>query len=147
ELRCARCRRAGVEEHGDASGSTWSRRARPARRSRSAPCTMTSSTEMEKPYPIGMIGTALGRARCRQPVRIERMKQSLAAYGQLTPVVAVPRREGVALVDGFKRLWAARALGWTTLLVRIQPLDETGQWATMLLLNRGPTSMTTLEEG
>lgn len=75
------------------------------------------------------------------------MKQSLAAYGQLTPVVAVPSREGVELVDGFKRHAAATTLGWPTLVVAVTPLDETGQWATMLLLNRGPSSMTTLEEG
>jgi ParB-like chromosome segregation protein Spo0J len=108
---------------------------------------MTSSTETAKPYPIGTIGTTLGRARCRQPARVERMKQSLAAYGQLTPLVAVPRPDGVELVDGFKRLAAATAMGWETMVVAVTPLDETGQWATMLLLNRGPSSMTTLEEG
>jgi len=108
---------------------------------------MTSSTEMAKPCPIGTIETTLGRARCCQPVRIERMKQSLAAHGQLTPLVAVPRPEGVELVDGFKRLAAATTLGWTTMVVAVTPLDETGQWATMLLLNRGPSSMTALEEG
>jgi ParB-like chromosome segregation protein Spo0J len=147
ERRCARCQRAGVEAIEDAGDGTRSRRARPARRTRSAPCTMTSSTETAKPCPIGTIGTALGRARCRQPARIERMKQSLAAYGQLTPLVAVPRPEGVELVDGFKRLAAATAMGWATIVVAVTPLDETGQWATMLLLNRGPSSMTTLEEG
>jgi ParB-like chromosome segregation protein Spo0J len=146
-LRCARCGRAGVEEVGGAADGTRSRRVRPARRRRSAPWAMTGSTETAKPCPIGTIGTTLGRARCRQPVRIERMKQSLAAYGQLTPLVAVPRREGVELVDGFKRLAAATTMGWTTMVVAVTPLDETGQWATMLLLNRGPSSMTTLEEG
>ena len=108
---------------------------------------MTSTTETAKPCPVGTIGTTLGRARCRQPARVERMKQSLAAYGQLTPVVVVPAREGVELVDGFKRLAAATMLGWATLVVAVTPLDETGQWATMLLLNRGPSSMTSLEEG
>jgi ParB-like chromosome segregation protein Spo0J len=150
-LRCARCKRAGVEEiGGDETGGadgTWSRRVRPARRRRSAPCVVTSSTETAKPCPIGTIETTLGRARCCQPVRIERMKQSLAAYGQLTPLVAVPRPEGVELVDGFKRLAAATTLGWSTMVVAVTPLDETGQWATMLLLNRGPSSMTALEEG
>jgi ParB-like chromosome segregation protein Spo0J len=150
-LRCARCGRAGVEEIGGeetgGADGTRSRRARPARRRGSAPCTMTSSTETAKPYPLATLGTTLGRARCRQPVRIERMKQSLATYGQLTPIVAVPRREGVELVDGFKRLAAATTLGWPTLVVAVTPLDETGQWATMLLLNRGPSSMTVLEEG
>jgi ParB-like chromosome segregation protein Spo0J len=108
---------------------------------------MTSTTETARPCPIGTIGTTLGRARCRQPARIERMKQSLAAHGQLTPLVAVPSREGVELVDGFKRLAAVTTLGWATLVVAVTPLDETGQWATMLLLNRGPSSMTVLEEG
>jgi ParB-like chromosome segregation protein Spo0J len=108
---------------------------------------MSNMTETARPYPIGMIGTTLGRARCRQPARIERMKQSLAAYGQLTPLVAVAAREGVELVDGFKRHAAATTLGWPTLVVAVRPLDETGQWATMLLLNRGPSSMTALEEG
>jgi ParB-like chromosome segregation protein Spo0J len=108
---------------------------------------VTSSTETAKSCPIGTIETTLGRARCCQPVRIERMKQSLAAYGQLTPLVAVPRPEGVELVDGFKRLAAATTLGWSTMVVAVRPLDETGQWATMLLLNRGPSSMTALEEG
>jgi ParB-like chromosome segregation protein Spo0J len=145
--RCARCGRAGVDEVGGADDGTRSRRARPPRRRRSAPCTMTSATETAKPYPIGTIGTTLGRARCRQPARIERMKQSLAAYGQLTPLVAVPSREGMELVDGFKRYAAATTLGWPTMIVAVTPLDETGQWATMLLLNRGPSSMTTLEEG
>jgi ParB-like chromosome segregation protein Spo0J len=150
-LRCARCKRAGVEEIGGeetgGADGTRSRRVRPARRRRSAPWPMTSSTEMAKPCPIGTIETTLGRARCCQPVRIERMKQSLAAHGQLTPLVAVPRPEGVELVDGFKRLAAATTLGWTTMVVAVTPLDETGQWATMLLLNRGPSSMTALEEG
>jgi ParB-like chromosome segregation protein Spo0J len=145
--RCARCGRAGVEEMADTDEGIPSRYARPARRTGSAPCTMTTSTGMTKPCPIERIGTTLSRARCRLPARIERMKQSLASYGQLTPLVAVPQREGVELVDGFKRLAAATTLGWATLLVAETPLDETGQWATMLLLNRGPSSMTTLEEG
>jgi ParB/RepB/Spo0J family partition protein len=145
-LRCARCLRAGVEESTDADGGTWSPRVRPARRSRRAPWAMTNTTESAKPCPIATIRATLGRARCRQPAQVERMKQSLMTHGQLTPVVAAARPEGVEVVDGFKRLAAATALGWTTLLVVVRPLDETGQWAAMLLLNRGPSSMTTLEE-
>jgi hypothetical protein len=144
---CARCGRHGVEETGDTDEGTASCRARSARRTRSAPCTMTTPTGTTRPCPLERIGTTLGRARCRLPARIERMKQSLAAYGQLTPLVVVPQREGVELVDGFKRHAAATTLGWATLLVAETPLDETGRWATMLLLNRGPSSMTTLEEG
>lgn len=107
---------------------------------------MTSVEEVAKPCPIAAIGTALGGARCRQPARIERMKQSLAAHGQLASLVVTTRPEGVELVDGFKRLWAAEQLGWATLRITVRPLDVTGQWAAMLLLNRGPSSMTVLEE-
>jgi len=145
--RCARCGRVGVEQTAGTDEGIPSRYPRPARRTGSAPCTMSIPPETTRPCPIERIGTTLGRARCRLPARIERMKQSLAAYGQLTPLVAVPHREGVELVDGFKRLAAATMLGWSTLLVAVTPLDETAQWATMLLLNRGPSSMTTLEEG
>jgi len=107
---------------------------------------MSASMETTKPCPVATIGTTLGRARCRQPARVERMKQSLAVHGQLTPVVAVAAPEGIELVDGFKRHAAARMLGRETLVVSIQPLDETGRWAAMLLLNRGPSSMAPIEE-
>jgi ParB-like chromosome segregation protein Spo0J len=107
---------------------------------------MTSAAEGAKPYPIAKIGTTLERARCRQPPRIAQMKKSLAQHGQLTPVVATAGADGVELVDGFKRLAAASILAWPTLSVVVRPLDATGQWAAMLLLNRGPLSMTMLEE-
>lgn len=96
--------------------------------------------------PIAALGTALGRARCQRPVLVERMRQSLSMQGQLQPAVAVEQAGKVELVDGFKRREAATALGWQTLLVRVMPLDEAGQWVTMLVLNRGPHSMTELEE-
>ena len=107
---------------------------------------MTSVAEAAKPHPIATIGTTLGSARCRQPARIERMKQSLARHGQMTPLVTTARPEGVELVDGFKRLAAAEALGWPSMSIVVRPLDAMGQWAAMLLLNGGPVSMTTLEE-
>jgi ParB-like chromosome segregation protein Spo0J len=145
-LCCVRCRRPGVEQPdgGDEIGSTP--RVRPAPRTRGASCPMTSVAEAAKPHPIATIGTTLGSARCRQPARIERMKQSLARHGQMTPLVTTARPEGVELVDGFKRLAAAEALGWPSMSIVVRPLDAMGQWAAMLLLNGGPVSMTTLEE-
>ncbi len=95
---------------------------------------------------LTMLGTTLSRARCRQPGRIERMKQSMAKHGQLTSLFATSMPEGLELIDGFKRLRAAETLGWPTVEIVVRPLDEAGQWATMLVLNRGPSSMTTLEE-
>jgi ParB-like chromosome segregation protein Spo0J len=153
-LHCGRCKREGVEvadgrEGVEVAGSAvmpYARPLRPAKRTRGASCPMTSAAEAATSRPIATIGTVLGRARCRQPARIERMKQSLQAHGQMTPLVTTARPQGVELVDGFKRLAAAEALGWPAVSIVVRPLDEIGQWAAMLLLNRGPVSMTTLEE-
>jgi ParB-like chromosome segregation protein Spo0J len=145
---CARCGRKGVEVAGSVVVQSVrpARPARPAKRTRSASCPMTSASEAATLRPIATIGTVLGRARCRQPARIERMKQSLAMHGQMTPLVTTARPEGVELVDGFKRLAAAEALGWPSVSIIVRPMDEMAQWTAMLLLNRGPVSMTTLEE-
>lgn len=107
---------------------------------------MTSAKEAPRPCRLTALGTTLSRARCRQPARIERMKQSLTKHGQLTPLLATSMSQRLELVDGFKRLAAAEMLGWETVETVVRPLDEAGQWATMLLLNRGPSSMMTLEE-
>lgn len=106
---------------------------------------------MEKGAPkmvaLAQLGTTLGRARCPQPAQLARMRQGLSAHGQLTPVIAVEREGKLELVDGFKRRSAATQLGWAELLVNVRRLDERGQWAAMLALNKMPGAMTELEEG
>jgi ParB/RepB/Spo0J family partition protein len=96
--------------------------------------------------PVEALGTALERVRCRRPVLIERMMGSLSAHGQLVPLVAVERKGRLEILDGFKRLAAAKQMGWPALQVSATERDEASQWATMLALNRGPQSMTELEE-
>ncbi len=96
--------------------------------------------------PLTAVATTFFRARCRQPARVEKMKQSLAAHGQLTALIAVPGPERPELIDGFKRHAAATQMGLTTLVVSVRPLDETAKWAAMLLLNQCSKSMTPLEE-
>lgn len=95
---------------------------------------------------VGMLGTVLGRVRCVLPAQVARMRHSLTTHGQMTPVVAVERSGGLELVDGFKRRAAALAMGWDALTVSVTVMDERAQWAAMLALNRGPRSMTELEE-
>jgi ParB/RepB/Spo0J family partition protein len=90
--------------------------------------------------PLEAIATSLGRVRCPQPARIERIRQSLQQYGQLSAVLVVRRQQRLELLDGFKRRRAAELLGWTTLVVAEAELDETAQWATMLLVNQRATS-------
>jgi len=95
---------------------------------------------------ICQIGTSYGRVRCLAPRQIEQMKASLTAYGQLTALVVVKRQSALQLIDGFKRLRAAEQMGWTALRAASMDVDEQGQWAAMLALNRATHSMSVLEE-
>jgi len=95
---------------------------------------------------IRRIGTSYGRVRCLVPRQIEQMKASLTAHGQLTALVVVIRQGRPELIDGFKRHRAAGEMGWTTLRVTSMEVDEQGQWAAMLALNRATHSMSVLEE-
>jgi ParB/RepB/Spo0J family partition protein len=95
---------------------------------------------------IVQIGTSYGRVRCLVPRQVEQMKATLTAHGQLTALVVVKRQSGVELIDGFKRHRAAEQMGWTTLRVMSMDVDEQGQWAAMLALNRATHSMSVLEE-
>lgn len=104
------------------------------------------------------IGTTLGRVRCPQPAQLARMRQSMSTHGQMTAVIAVERdvkidvKIGVKidvkieLVDGFKRRAAAAQMGWSELAVSVRSMDERGQWAAMLTLNRTPGGLSVLEE-
>ena len=108
---------------------------------------MTSVLGTPRSEPLEAIATSFGRVRYPQPSRIERLQQSLARHGQLSPVIVVRRQGVLEVVDGFKRRRAAQALGWATLLVVEAALDETAQWATMLWVNhRGAPSMSEIEE-
>ena len=67
----------------------------------------------------------------------ETMARSLRRYGQISPVVVCLREEVPVLVDGFKRLAAARGLkGLGTLSARRIEVDERGAKAAMYGLNR-----------
>ncbi len=108
--------------------------------------TRQQESRAPRTVPLTQLGTALGRARCPQPVQLQRMRHSLSVHGQLTPVLAVEREGKLELVDGFKRRAAAALMGWQELLVSVRQLDERGQWAAMLTLNRSPGALSVLEE-
>jgi ParB/RepB/Spo0J family partition protein len=50
---------------------------------------------------------------------LREMEQSLKRHGQLTPIVAWHDLEAFDVIDGLKRLRAARALGWETLRTQV----------------------------
>ena len=95
---------------------------------------------------IRQIGTSYGHVRCLLPRQVEQMKASLTAHGQLTALVVVKRPSGLELIDGFKRYRAADEMEWNRLRATLMEVDEPGQWAAMLALNRATPSISVLEE-
>ena len=71
------------------------------------------------------IGEHYGRYRLHVPEAERAMAKSLERYGQLSPVVVCRRGERYELIDGFKRLAAARRLAQIDVLsARLMEADE-----------------------
>jgi ParB-like chromosome segregation protein Spo0J len=74
------------------------------------------------------------------------MRQSLERYGQLSAVVGCRRGEVVEVLDGFKRVAAARELSWERVSVRFVDADERGAKAAIFGLNQVGGRTQELEE-
>ena len=93
------------------------------------------------------LGERYRRYRLADPHAEQAMAQSLGRWGQLTPLVICLRGEQPEVVDGFKRLAAARALAWPTVLVRrLEADDERTVKAALYSLNRVGQHLHELEE-
>src|SRR5262249_59508396 len=75
------------------------------------------------------------------------MARSLERYGQLSPIVVCRRQDRYELVDGFKRLGAARTLAHLShLSARLLEADERTAKAAIYGLNRAGGRTRELEE-
>lgn len=93
------------------------------------------------------IGEHYGRYRLHLPEAERAMALSLERYGQLSPVVVCRRQERYELIDGFKRLGAARTLAHLThLSARLLEADERTAKAAIYGLNRAGGRTRELEE-
>lgn len=100
-----------------------------------------------RPVALAELGERYRRYRLGDPPAEEAMAGSLRRWGQLAPVVACVRAEGLEVLDGFKRLAAARQMGaWTSLSVRLLEVDEPTAKAAILSLNRDQRPVRELEE-
>lgn len=97
--------------------------------------------------PLEWLDERLQRYRLQDPRRERQIGQSLERYGQLAPIV-VCMLEGVyVLIDGFKRVRAARQLrGLTQLDARRMEVDAQGGKAALYTLNRLGQRVGGLEE-
>lgn len=93
------------------------------------------------------IGEHYGRYRLHVPEAERAMARSLERYGQLSPVVVCLRQQRYELIDGFKRLGAARGLtGMPRLSARLMEADERAAKAAIYGLNRAGGRTRELEE-
>ncbi len=72
---------------------------------------------------IATLGERLAPLRLCDATALAAVRGSLERYGQLTALTVFVETDQLEILDGFKRVRAARALGWTTLLARIDDVN------------------------
>lgn len=103
--------------------------------------------DVTQAVPLAEFDERLSRYRLQHRQEELAIARSLQRYGQLSPLVICVHQEALVLIDGFKRLRAARQLkGYTTLTVRRIETDETGAKAAIYNLNRHGGRPQELEE-
>jgi ParB/RepB/Spo0J family partition protein len=85
---------------------------------------------------VAALGERYRRYRLPDPDAETAMAGSFRRYGQLTPIVVCLREETHEVLDGFKRLAAARALGLSTVGTRLLEADERAAKAAIHGLNQ-----------
>jgi ParB-like chromosome segregation protein Spo0J len=111
-------------------------------------CGMNRATDNERLVAIAELDERLARYRLSQSVSEAQIAKSLKQYGQLSPIIvsATGERE-LMLIDGFKRLRAARQLkGFTHLQARMLEVDQASAKAAMFHLNQFAGRPQQLEE-
>lgn len=97
--------------------------------------------------PVTAFGERYRRYRLPDASAEAALARSLGRYGQMAPVVVCLREETPEVLDGFKRLTAARTLPrWTELSARLLPADERTAKAAIYGLNRTGRQTQELEE-
>jgi len=101
----------------------------------------------EQVVSIEKLGQQLRHLRLTSAQALRQMKRSLARHGQLSALSVFRADEGaLQIVDGFKRVHAARELGLAELRVRVVAQNAVQAKLALPLLN-GAAGLSTLEEG
>lgn len=97
--------------------------------------------------PIDQIQDSLARMRIVRPALEEGMRRSLEKHGQLSPMTLWRRTDTCEVVDGFKRLRAARRLpGFQDLIVQVVEADPVWAKTAIVTLNQPGAGLSALEE-
>lgn len=96
---------------------------------------------------LELMDESLAWMRIARPRAEKRMQGSLEKHGQLSAVMVWKRQARYEMVDGFKRLRAARRIsGWTKLSARIVEGDEGQAKLSLLMLEQQGTGLSAVEE-
>lgn len=106
---------------------------------------MPSASPIEHVVRIDALGERLGALRLCEQDAVASMRRSLEQHGQMSALSVFTPGAGVELIDGFKRLRAARALGWSEVRARVLDVDVVGAKLALSLLHE-QAGLTELEE-
>jgi ParB-like chromosome segregation protein Spo0J len=107
---------------------------------------MPGGEAMERMVRVETLGERLGALRLCEAGALARMQQSLASVGQVSAIAVFAAAEGgLEVLDGFKRLRAAKALGWSELRAHALAVDAAGAKVALAILH-DRDGLTELEE-
>src|ERR1035437_6915774 len=98
------------------------------------------------PWPVTELGLRYRRYRLVDEAGERDMVQSLRRHGQITPLVVCRREETLEVLDGFKRVTAALALGLANLRCQVLAADERQAKVALLTLHGAGKRLVELEE-
>jgi ParB/RepB/Spo0J family partition protein len=99
--------------------------------------------DQERDVDLAELGDGLSGLRLCEASALEAMRRSLARHGQLDALSVFEEQGHLEVLDGFKRVRAARALGWRTLRARVADVDRTDAKVLLIALHdrRGLTEL------
>jgi len=95
---------------------------------------------------LAELGERLGPLRLCEEGALRRMRHSLSEHGQLSAVTVFGTEQGLEILDGFKRVRAARSLGWSTLYAQLEEVKGVGAKLRLMELHSG-RGLSALEQG
>jgi ParB/RepB/Spo0J family partition protein len=98
------------------------------------------------PWPVAELGLRYRRYRLADEAGERDMVQSLRRHGQITPLVVCRHEETLDVLDGFKRVAAALALGQPNLRCQVLVADERQAKVALLTLHGAGKRLVELEE-
>lgn len=106
---------------------------------------MPVSEATERMVRLEVLGERLCGLRLCEGEALARMQRSLASMGQVSAISVFTRCGGLQVIDGFKRVRAAKALGWSELRAQVLAVDVVSAKIALTLLHER-SGLTELEE-